>query len=419
VKAADTGTARNHRYNCGFDGGDLGTASEDAGRAEGAELIRRLQASGLRGRGGGWFPAARKWQAVRAEGGEPLVIGNGAEGEPGSVKDRWVMLTRPREVIRGLVLAARGVGAREAVVYLKGSFAAPAAALQRAASEEPLQGVTVTIGRGDDGYIAGEETAVIEVLEGRRAWPRPKPPLPAAVGFRGRPTLVQNVETLSRVPPAIADPEGFRAAESTLVSLWGHVRRPGVYEVALGTPLRRIVEDRGGGAPDGVGMVFPAGPSAPPLAAGQLDAPLHPDALREAGSALGTAALLVVGASVCPLSVGSSLAAFFEREACGQCPPCTVGTSRLAGALRAIEAGAAQPADLDALAETAGFMSMHGYCAHCRTAAAAVPGLLARFREDVAAHLEARGCARGGTPCDPFASGSPERRAIEAAIPSP
>jgi NADH-quinone oxidoreductase subunit F len=353
---------------------------------------------------------------VRVEGGEPIVIGNGAEGEPGSVKDRWVMLTRSREVIRGLVLAAKAVGASEAIVYLKGSFAAPAAALERAVAEEPLHGVSVRVGRGDDSYIAGEETAILEVLEGRRAWPRPKPPFPAAVGFRGRPTLVQNVETLSRVPSAIADPEGFRSTESTLVSLWGHVRQPGVYEVALGTPLRCIVEEQGAGTPDGVGMIFPAGPSAPPLVSDLLDAPLHPDALRESGSALGTAAVLVVGASVCPLSVGASLAAFFEREACGQCPPCTVGTARLARALRSIEAGAARPADLDALAETAGFMSVHGYCAHCRTAAAAVPGLLAAFRDDVAAHLEARACPRGGAPADPFASDSPERRAIESTI---
>jgi NADH-quinone oxidoreductase subunit F len=353
---------------------------------------------------------------VRVEGGEPLVIGNGAEGEPGSVKDRWLMLTRPQDVLKGLVLAARGVGAREAVVYLKGSFAAPAAALDRALQQEPSGPVAVTISRGDDSYIAGEETAVLEVLEGRRAWPRPKPPMPAAVGFRGRPTLVQNVETLSRVPAALADPEGYRATETTLVSLWGHVHRPGVYEVPLGTPLRGIVEDQGGGATDGVGMVFPAGPSAAPLVAAQLDTPLHPDALRAAGSALGTAAVLVVGVSCCPLSVGASLAAFFEREACGQCPPCTVGTARLSQALRAVEAGEARPADLDAVAETAGFMSVHGYCAHCRTAASSVTGLLARFRDDVAAHLAARACPRGGGGGDPFASDSPERRAIEATL---
>src|SRR5262245_2790615 len=230
--------AAKHHYNGGFGGGALVTTIAGTSGIDGAELVRRVQASGLRGRGGAWFPAGRKWQAVRVEGGDPLVVGNGAEGEPGSVKDRWVMLNRPREVIRGLVLAGQGVGAREAIVYLKGSFAAPAAALERAAAGEPLGGVSLSIRRGDDSYIAGEETAVLEVLEGRRAWPRPKPPLPAAVGFRGRPTLVQNVETLARVASAIADPEGFRSNERTLVSLWGHVRRPGVYEVALGTPLR-------------------------------------------------------------------------------------------------------------------------------------------------------------------------------------
>jgi NADH:ubiquinone oxidoreductase subunit F (NADH-binding) len=131
-------------------GGELSTTTTGEGSPQGAEMIARLQASGLRGRGGGWFPAARKWQAVRVEGGEPLVIGNGAEGEPGSVKDRWLMLRRPREVLRGLWLAARGVGAAEAVVYLKGSFAAPAAALQRALEDEPLRDVAVTIVRGDD-----------------------------------------------------------------------------------------------------------------------------------------------------------------------------------------------------------------------------------------------------------------------------
>jgi NADH-quinone oxidoreductase subunit F len=236
------------------------------------------------------------------------------------------------------------------------------------------------------------------------------------VGFRGRPTLVQNVETLSRVPSAVADPERYRATERTLVSLWGHVRRPGVYDVPLGTPVRRIVEEQGQGAPGGVSMVFPAGPSAAPLDASQLDTPLHPDDLRAAGSGLGTAAVLVIGASVCPLSVGASLAAFFERESCGQCPPCTVGTQRLSQALRALEAGVARPADLDALAETAGFMSIHGYCAHSRTAASSVTGLLARFREDVATHLAARACPRAGGGADPFASESPERRAIEATL---
>jgi len=376
--------------------------------------VRRAAAANLRGRGGGWFPAGRKWQAVRVEEGAPVVVANGAEGEPGSIKDRYVMTRRAAAVVRGLALAARAVGAREATIFLKGSFDAPAAALGQALERADLGGLRVEVRRGDDGYITGEETAVLESLEGRRPWPRPKPPLPAAVGLHGRPTLVQNVETLSRVEAALADPEGFRARETTLVSLWGDVRRPGVYEVPLGTPVARLIDSFGLGAPDGVSMVFPSSSAAPPLLAGQLETPLDPDALRAAGSALGTASLLVVGASASPLAVASSLARFFEREACGQCPPCTMGTASLARIVAAVEAGAARARDLADAAEVAGFMSGHGYCAHCRTAAAASRGLLARFAPEVAGPAAAaRSWSRAP---DPFAPGSPERAAIEAAL---
>jgi NADH-quinone oxidoreductase subunit F len=379
------------------------------------DLLLRVEASGLRGRGGGWYPAARKWASVRAEGGEPLVVVNGAEGEPGSIKDRHVMQTQPAAILAGLALAARGVGAREAIVYLKGGFEAPAAALERALREAPPEGLEVTVRRGADSYVAGEETAVLEALEGRRAWPRPKPPLPCAVGYLGRPTLVQNVETLSRVPHAVADPERFRREETTCVSLWGHVRRPGVYEVRLGTPIAEVVHACGGAA-DGIGLVFPAGPSAAPLAAGELATPLDPDALKAAGSALGTASLLVLRPGLCPISVAVSLAAFFERESCGQCPPCSVGAANLHRIVRALERGGARAKDLRDLDEAAGFMAGHGYCAHTRTAAASLTGLLRRFRTDVEEHLRAGRCPSPEGSCDPFADGSPERRAIEGLV---
>lgn len=385
----------------------------DLWRAGSDLLLARLTAAGLRGRGGGWFPAARKWRAVRVEGGEPVVIGNGAEGEPGSAKDRHVMRQRPHEVLEGLLLAAHAVGAREALLYLRGGFSREAAALAEALAATDIRGVSVSIRRGEDGYVAGEETAILESLEGRKAWPRPKPPLPAAVGLNGRPTLVQNVETLARVPAALRDPEAFRRSEATLVTAWGDVRRPGVYEVPLGTPLREVVERLAGGAPDGVLMLFPAGPSAPPLGAEGLDVPLHPDALRAVGSGLGTASLLVVGLERCPLSVASSLADFFEREACGQCPPCTVGSASLARVLRAVESGSARPRDLADLAEAAGFMSGHGYCAHSRTAASSVGGLLRRWREEALAHVKAGGCSRPGGRWRPFDPGSPQRAAVE------
>jgi NADH-quinone oxidoreductase subunit F len=392
------------------------TASPDP-RTSPDAILDRLLASGLRGRGGGWFPAGRKWKAVRIEGGEPLVIANGAEGEPGSFKDRYVMVRRADDVVRGLVLASRTLGAREAVVFLKGSFDRPAAALAAALASAGLDGLNVTLHRGDDSYITGEETAVLEALEGRRAWPRPKPPLPAAAGLEGRPTLVQNVETLARVPAAVGDPEAFRRDEVTLVTLWGDVRRPGVYEVPLGTPLRHVIDAHGGGPTEDVGLVFPGGPAGPPLTAAQLDTPLDPDALRQAGSALGTAAILVVGASACPLAVAASVAGFFERENCGQCPPCAVGTASLARILRGVEGGAARPRDLRDLADVAGFMSGHGYCAHGRTAAAVATGLVGRLAEAVEAHVTSGACPwpERRHP-DPFKVGSPERAAVEAAV---
>ncbi len=384
---------------------------------EGPELVRRAVASGLRGRGGGWFPAGRKWRAVRVEEGDPLVVANGAEGEPGSVKDRFVMTRQPQAVVSGLRLAARAVGARDAVIFLKASFDAPAAALEAALRDGPTESLAVTIRRGDDGYITGEETAVLETLEGRRPWPRPKPPLPAAVGYLGRPTLVQNVETLARVPGALADPEHFSRSEKTYVCLWGDVLRAGVYEVPLGTPLRRVLEEQGGGTPRGVSMVFPGGPAGAPLLPSDLDTPVDPDALRAKGSVLGTAAMLVVGADACPIAVGASLAGFFERESCGQCPPGTMGTATLGRILRALEAGEARGRDLTDVAEVGGFLSDHGYCAHSRTAAASVRGLLLRFEAEVKAHLAAGRCPRPeARRPDPFAPGSKERAAIEAVL---
>jgi NADH:ubiquinone oxidoreductase subunit F (NADH-binding) len=369
-----------------------------------AELRERVLASGLRGRGGGQFPVGLKWRAVAREDGAKLVVANGAEGEPGSIKDRYVMTARPAEVLEGLALAARAVGASKGIVYLKGSFAAAAAALERARAASDFGGLRIEIRLGEDSYIVGEETALLESLEGRRAWPRPKPPYPAAVGYQGRPTLVQNVETLARVPAAVSDPDAFRAGPPCLVSLWGHVARPGVYEVPLGTPLRTLIDEKGGGAPDGVSLVFPAGPSAAPLSAERLDTPLEAEALVAAGSALGTASVLVVGASCDALSVLDSLAAFFERESCGQCPPCTVGTATLHRIVGAAASGAARSKDFSDFGEAAFFMKDHGYCAHCPTAAASVGALLERCR----------GREPAGRACRPFDPDSPERRAVEA-----
>jgi NADH-quinone oxidoreductase subunit F len=217
------------------------------------------------------------------------------------------------------------------------------------------------------------------------------------------------------VPAAVADPDAFKADERTFVTVWGDVVRPGVSEVKLGTPVRRVIDEHAGGAREQAMLVFPAGAGAPPLVASELDTPLEPGALRARGTALGTAAVLVVGASACPLAVAASIAGFYERESCGQCPPCAVGAASLARLVRGIEAQGPRARDLHDLHDVAGFMAGHGYCTHCRGAAASVTGLVARLGEAVAAH--AHGCpwAERRHP-DPFAAGSPEREELERAV---
>ena len=180
------------------------SASESLSPAR--EAVARLTTSRLRGRGGSWFPTARKWRAVLAEGGSPALVCNGAEGEPGSIKDRYLMRRHPAEVLAGVARAAALLGVPDPVVYLKGAFLREEAGLRAALPP----GASIAIRRGADTYVGGEETAVLEALEDRRAWPRPKPPLPAAVGLHGRPTLVQNVETLWRLPAALDDPAAYR-----------------------------------------------------------------------------------------------------------------------------------------------------------------------------------------------------------------
>jgi NADH-quinone oxidoreductase subunit F len=326
------------------------------------------------------------------------------------------MLQRPAAIVEGVRLAARAVAASEAILFLKASFDGPARALTAALEAADLDGLEVSIRRGDDSYITGEETALLESLEGRKPWPRPKPPLPAGVGFEGRPTLVQNVETLARVPQALADPTAFRTSESTLVTFWGDVRSPGVREVPLGTPLRAAIERHAGGASEEIGLVFPAGPAAPPLRPEELDTALEPEALRGRGTSLGTGAVLVVGVSACPLAVAASVAGFYERESCGQCPPCTVGTASLARVLRGLEQGGIRPRELADLNDVAGFMSGHGYCSHCRSAATLATSIVARLAPLVESHAAA-GCPfpERRHP-DPFAPGSSERSVLERAV---
>ena len=377
------------------------------------ETLRRLEASGLRGRGGASFEAHRKWRAVLAEDGVPFVVANGGEGEPGSIKDRFIMRTRPRDVLNGLRIAIGTLGAERGYIYLKGSFAEEEKRLTAAIQAVGLAPL-VTIHRGDDTYVGGEETALLESIEGRVAWPRPKPPRPSAVGLFGRPTLVQNVDTLARVPEAVRTGKDFAAGDTVTVTLWGDVRSPGAYSVPVGRTLRSVIEREGGGATSNIGMVFPNGAQSMPLSAAQIDVALHPTSLGALGSGLGTASILVLDDATAPHSIVESIARFFEREACGQCPPCVLGTANLRQLVTGDRPPTIRLTPQVAMREAAGFMSMHGYCSHARAGASAVTNLFALWSDEILGHLRGEAMTPGARERDPFAPASAERLGLDA-----
>ncbi len=322
------------------------------------------------------------------------------------------MRTRTNDVLNGLKIAMDTLDAERGYVYLKGPFHEEERRLLAAVDELGLA-ASVTIHRGDDTYVGGEETAVLESIEGRVAWPRPKPPRPASVGLFGRPTLVQNVDTLARVNHAVRAGEAFGAEDTLTVTIWGDVRSPGAYLVPVGRTLRSVIEREGGGASSNIGMVFPNGAHSMPLAEAQLDVALDPASLRALGSGLGTASILVLDHATSPPSIVDSIARFFERESCGQCPPCVLGTTNL----RQLVTGDRPPTirlnPENALRETASFMSMHGYCGHARAGASAVTKLFALWREEIMGRLREGTNTQGMRARDPFAPGSAERRALD------
>ncbi|MBK5255439.1 MAG: hypothetical protein JJE39_05350 [Vicinamibacteria bacterium] len=374
--------------------------------------LNQLEASGLRGRGGGWFETYRKWCAVLAEDGRPLVIANGGEGEPGSIKDRFVMRARPKDVLLGLKIAMDVLGAERGYVYLRGSFGIEEELLRKALQDLGLASI-VSLHRGDDSYVGGEETALLESIEGRTAWPRPKPPRPSAVGLFGRPTLVQNVDTLARVPGAVNEGSAFAATETLTLTLWGDVRSPGAYEVRTNRALRDVIDTEGGGATSPVGLVFPSGVQSMPLTPAQLDVELKPAAIEALGSALGTASILVLGEDTSWPSIVDAVARFFERESCGQCPPCVLGARNLRGLIAGDRPSANRLTPHSAIRETAAFMSMHGYCSHSRAGADAVTGLFTRWQGEIIERLRGVPTRPGARERDPFAPEAAERRALD------
>jgi NADH:ubiquinone oxidoreductase subunit F (NADH-binding) len=374
--------------------GAPGAAFRKAEEMGSEALLDELEASGLQGRGGAGFPAHIKWRGVvKQPETTRYVVLNADEGEPGTFKDREVLLRRPDLVLEGLAIAARAVGAREVYLYLRGEFEVPwgivAAAISRSEEQGVYGDLRFHMHAGNGAYICGEETALIEALEGKRGMPRLKPPFPVEVGLWGKPTLMHNVETIACVPAiALRGGAWFRGlgrseAGTKLYCISGHVRRPGTYELPLGVTLDELVEEAGGYV--GKLKAFsPGGASSGFLPASQRGLPLDFKSLADAGSMLGSAGVVVLNDTVDMRWAALQQLRFFEDESCGQCAPCRIGTRYLHESLRRSMEGAAVDGPLEHVAEAARQMNEGSICGLGQAAPLPLTTALKHFPEDFA-----------------------------------
>jgi NADH-quinone oxidoreductase subunit F len=379
-----------------------------------AEVVETVQTAGLQGRGGAGFSTGLKWSFMPGETEDPkYLVCNADESEPGSFKDRILMERGPHQVLEGILIAAWATGACKTFVYIRGEYAYPARCLERAMAEAYAAGYLgedvmgsgfrhdVVLMRGAGAYICGEETGLLESLEGKKGQPRKKPPFPAQYGAFGMPTTVNNVETFAHVPHIIAKGvEWFRgigtekSPGTTIFGVSGHVKRPGLYELPLGTRLDEIIFEHAGGVPGGrkIKGVIPGGMSMPILPAGQLDVPMANEFLRERKTMLGTGGIIVMDETTCMVRAGCVISYFFRDESCGQCTQCREGTGWMHKILSRMERGAGLREDLDILLDVAAKMEGQTICAFADAAAWPVQGLLRHFRGDFEEHVRQRKC---------------------------
>ncbi len=377
-----------------------------------AEIIETLKASGLRGRGGAGFPTGLKLSFMpRDVEGQKYIVCNSDESEPGTFKDRDILRFNPHQVIEGMALAGYAIDATVGYNYFRGEYFEPwerfEAALHEARAEGLLgsnlfdSGVDFELHsqRGAGAYICGEETALLESLEGKKGQPRFKPPFPAQVGAFGRPTTINNTETLASIPPIIRKGASWfseigvaNGGGTKIFSVSGHVNRPGNYEVPLGTPFTDLL-DLAGGVLDGrkLKAVIPGGSSVPVVPADlMMQATMDYDGLSKVGSALGAGSVIVMDDSTCMVSVLERISYFYFVESCGQCTPCREGTGWLYRMLRRVRKGKATAADLDRLKSVADRIEGRTICALGDAAAWPVQSFLKHFRAEFEAMIEAR-----------------------------
>jgi NADH-quinone oxidoreductase subunit F len=372
------------------------------------DIIAEVKASGLRGRGGAGFPTGMKWGFIPKDAPVKYLAVNTDEGEPGTFKDRLIVERDPHSILEGVIIAAYAIGAHRAFVYIRGEFFLGVKRWIKAISDAYGYGflgknilgsgfdLDVSVHRGAGAYICGEETAMIESLEGGRGEPRQKPPYPAQKGLWQQPTLVQNVETLANIPHIIRCGADWYSRIGTAHSkgpkifcVSGHVNRPGNYELPLGVTLREIIEEHAGGVRMGrkVKAVIPGGASTPILTADQLDVPMAFETLQAAGSALGTGAVIVMDETTDMVEVVRRTAGFFVHESCGGCSPCRIGGRRLLETLDAVASGSGTAKDLTKLEELTAGISGITFCPMGTGMCEPVSSGLARFRSEFEARI--------------------------------
>jgi len=391
--------------------GGYGAGLERARAMTSDALIDELQKATLRGRGGAGFPMGRKASLIDRGSAKPkyLVI-NADESEPGAFKDRQVMATVPHRLIEGCLIAAHAIESTDVFIYIRGEYLTEyeilTAAVEEARKAKLLGGVEITVHRGAGAYICGEETALLESLEGKRGQPRPRPPFPPIQGLYYAPTQINNVCTIATVP-LILDmgaeefaKTGVPSAPGTAIfSVSGNVVKPGNYELPLGTPMRALIYDHAGGIADGreLKAVIPGGSSVPALTPAQIDVPLDYDALGAIGTFFGAASLIVVDDRCCMVQLALRSTKFYMHESCGKCTPCRVGTRWMVQILEAIENGTATMADLDLLDNVGDNILGKVLCALGEFAVYPVHSYLHKWRDEFVAHIEQGGCPHHGS----------------------
>jgi NADH-quinone oxidoreductase subunit F len=370
-----------------------------------SEVMDEVKKASLRGRGGAGFPAGVKWGFVPRDSPKPKYLCvNADEGEPGTFKDRYIMSHSPHLLLEGIIIASYAVGIHEAFIYIRGEYEAVARRLERAVAEAYEKGclgkdilgsgfsLDVVVHRGAGAYICGEETALLESLEGKRGHPRLKPPFPASVGLFQCPTVINNVETLANVPAIVTHGADWfverglpKDGGTRLFGVSGLVRRPGIYELPMGTKLSVIIYDHAGGMRDGKKLkaVVPGGMSAPVLKADELDLPMDFDSLVGAGSMLGSAAVIVIDQETPMLEVLKAVTKFYSHESCGQCTPCRIGTSWIDKIVRRMAEGRGRREDIDTIVRLASNIKGKTLCPMGDAAALPILSLCQKFRAEL------------------------------------